>query len=442
MQSKLNRFFQFLKRDIWRIPLDQLSPKRSFVIRQLRIMVLSVRGFSEDNVSLWASTLTIYTLLSIVPVLAVVFAVAQGFGLEAYIERELGNIFAGREDLLDWILVFTRSLLEETRGSIMAAVGLVVLFWSVMQALVHIESSFNKIWQVKTHRTFSRRFADYFSLMFIGPILVFFSSGLTVFVTTQIEYISENLEILGFLSPLLLFIVRFLPYLLIWTLFTLVYIIMPNTKVNFKSALIAGVIAGTIFILVQWAYIHFQIGVSRYNAIYGSFAALPLLIFWLQISWMVVLFGAEISFANQNLEHFEFERESLNMSLYNRKLAILNITHFLIKNFEDEKNPLTAREIANEHEMPIRLSMDLLNDLVETGIVSETKTGSEKEIAYQPAVDINKITPKYIFDKLDHRGLDVLMVKKSREVKEIEKILGSFSKAVEKCPENKLLKDI
>lgn len=442
MQSKFRKVIHFLKRDIWRIPIDQLSPKRSFIIRQLRIMVLAVRGFDEDDITLRASTLTIYTLLSIVPVLAVVFAISQGFGLEVYLERQLENIFAGREQILEWVLVFTRSLLEETRGSIMAAVGLVVLFWSVMQALLHIESSFNKIWHVKSHRTLSRKFADFFSLMFIGPLLIIFSSGFTVFLTTRIEYISQNLEFFGFLSPVLLIFVNLVPYFLMWTLFTLIYIVMPNTKVNFNSAFIAGIIAGTIFMLVQWGYIHFQIGVSRYNAIYGSFAALPLMIFWLQISWMVVLFGAEISFANQNLEHFEFERESLNMNNYNRRLAILNIAHLLVKNFENEGKPLTARDIANRLEMPIRLAIELINDLTESGIISETKTEWEKETAFQPAVDINKITPKYIFDKLDHTGLDLLMVKRSSEVKELEKMMDCFSKIIEKCPENKLLKDI
>ncbi len=442
MYNWLKKFIRFATVDIWRVSLDQFSSKKAFFIRQLRILMLALRGFSEDKVQLRATALTLYTLLAIVPVLAVAFAVSQGFGLENYLERELATVFAGREEVLEWMLSFSRSLLEATRGGVMAGVGMVILFWSIMKALGHIENSFNEIWQIRQQRSFTRRFADYFSLVFTAPILLVLSGGAIVFLETRIEYVSQNLEVLGFLSPVLMFVVRLIPYLLIWTLLTLLYMIMPNTRVKFSSALIAGIIAGTLLVLVQWAYVYFQVGVSRYSAIYGSFAALPLLIIWMQVSWLVVLFGAEISFANQNLEHYEFETESLNMNEYNRRLIIMNIVHLLVKNFENSAPPYTAKQVADDLKMPVRLARDLLYELSQAGIISPIKMKEDKETAYQPAVDINKITPKYIIDSLEGHGMNVLMVKDSREVEELDKVLKSFNKALEKCPENKLLKDI
>lgn len=433
---------RFIKKDLWRIPINELSPLRAFFIRQLQIMTLAVRGFNEDKVQLRASALTFYTLLSLVPVVAMAFGIAKGFGLEQYLEIELANAFKGREEVFEWILNLSQSLLETTRGGLMAGVGLVILFYTVMKVLGHIEHSFNDIWYIKKPRNFTRKFADYFSLMLIAPFFVVLSNVFTVFLTTRVQEISANISILGYISPVLMFLARLIPYVLIWILFTLLYMIMPNTRVTFVSALVAGIIAGTVFQLVQWGYIHFQVGVSRYNAIYGSFAALPLLLLWMQVSWLVVLFGAEISFAYQNVEQYEYESESLNMSIYNRKLVTLLIAHLLVRNFEKGVPPSTARQISNELQIPIRLVKEILYELVEMKVISPTKTASAKETAYQPALDIHKITIKYLVDKIEHRGMDVLIAKRDKEVEKLAGIMESFNALVEQSTENKLLKDI
>ncbi len=441
-KDKINNVIRFLKSDIWRVPLDELSPVKAFFIRQLQILIVAVRGLSEDKIYLRASALTFFTLLSIVPIIAMAFGIATGFGLEQYLEEQLAKAFVGREEVLEWIMEFSHSLLEATKGGLMAGVGIVILFYTVMKVLNHIEESFNEIWQISRHRSFSRKFADYFSMMLIAPFFIILSNVTTVFLSTQIEQIAAHMALWGLFSPVLLTIAKFVPYILVWILFTILYMIMPNTRVKFGSALVAGIIAGTIFQLVQWGYIYFQVGVARYGAIYGSFAALPLLLFWMQISWVVVLFGAELSFANQNVEQYEYETESLNMSIYNRRLITLYITHLLVKNFEFGKPPYTARQISNELEIPIRLVREILDDLSAINIVTEARTAYAKETAYQPAIDINKISVKYLTDKLDHNGMDVLVAKKTDEIAKLQDIMGSFSRAVEKCPENMLIKDI
>jgi membrane protein len=295
----ISKFFAFIRIDIWRIRLDDLPFGKSFLIKQLRIIILAFRGYNEDRCLLRASSLTFYTLLSIVPVAAMFFGVAKGFGFERRLEDQLFERFPGQEEVLSQVIHFSNSLLEQTRGGLIAGIGLLVLFWSVLKVLGHIEMAFNDIWEIKKQRSWGRKFSDYLSIMLISPILVLMSGSATVFITTQVAQITQKVELLGVVSPLISFFLKFTPYVLIWALFTILYIIMPNTKVHFKAGLLGGVVAGTLYQIAQGAYISFQIGAAKYNAIYGSFAALPLFLMWVQISWWIVLFGAELSFASQ-----------------------------------------------------------------------------------------------------------------------------------------------
>ena len=301
----ISNFLSFIRGDIWRMRLDDLPFGKSFLIRQLRIIILAIRGYDEDRCLLRASSLTFYTLLSIVPVAAMFFGVAKGFGFERRLQEELFNRFPGQEEVLNQVISFSNSLLEQTRGGLIAGIGMLVLFWSVLKVLGHIEMALNDIWGLKESRSWGRKFSDYLSSMLIRPNLVLMSGSATVFITTQVTQITQKVELLGVISPLISFLLKFSPYVLIWALFTILYIIMPNTKVNFKAGLLGGVVAGTFYQIAQGAYISFQIGAAKYNAIYGSFAALPLFLMWLQISWWIVLFGAELSFANQNVDTYE-----------------------------------------------------------------------------------------------------------------------------------------
>jgi len=217
---------------------------------------------------------------------------------------------------------------------------------------------------------------------------------------------------------------------------------MPNTKVRIRSGLFAGVIAGTFYLVVQWIYISFQIGAVHNNAIYGSFAALPLFLIWLQISWIIVLLGAEISFAHQNVDTFEYEPDSLHISLFNKRLIALSVSHQLVKTFVSDETPLTAVQISQKLEIPIRLTRQMLNDLVESKAFSITKLENNNEPAYQPARDINKLTIQFVIEAMDRSGTGVIHVKDSKESDILAKSLESFHEKIENLPENRLLKDI
>ncbi len=437
-----NKILNFIKRDIWRIKSSKIPRKQFFLIQNLRIAILALRGFNEDKCSLRSSALTFYTLLSIVPIFAMAFGIAKGFGFEKILERHILEKFPTQNDVIINIINFANTMLENTKGGLIAGIGVVVLFWSVIKVLTNIEESFNDIWGIKKLRDIGRRLSDYLSIMLICPIFLILSSGLTVFVKTQAVAITEKISLLGGISPLIYFALEFLPYTVMWAVFSFIYIFIPNTKVNIKSGIIAGVFAGTIYQITQLIYLNFQVGVGKYNAIYGSFAALPLFLVWLQLSWRIVLFGAEISFAHQNVDTYEFEPDCLNVSRSFRNLLTLRVVNLLARNFANGGKALSAIELSRELEIPIRLLRDILNDLVESNMVSQIKTGEGKVLSYHPGCDINLLTIRYVLDNLDKKGSEDIPVAQTKELTRIKNSLKGFGELIEKSSDNLLLGDI
>jgi len=442
LSQLIKNLVQFLTVGIWKMPLYEVSVVKLFLIKQLRIIMLALRGFSEDKVSLRASALTFYSLLSVVPTLAMIFGIAKGFGFQKKLEEELVKGFQGQKEALDWIVNMARNYLENVKGGVIAGIGLIVLFWTVMGLLSNIERSFNGIWQVKKSRPFVRKFTDYLSIMLIAPIFIFVASSANIFITSQINNITTEVALLGQIKPVINFFLHFLPYFLIWFLLTIVYMVMPNTKVNFISALVGGIIAGTLVQLSQWGYVYFQIGVSKYNAIYGSFAALPLFLIWLQISWLIVLLGAEISFAKQNVARYEYEYDSLNISYRLKRILTLLVANFVIKLFEKGDNPLTSFQLARELKIPVGIVRNITFELTEAGIFSETVTQNPKDKAYQPGRDIHTITVHSVMKNLENKGIKKMTSAAGKEYIKIAGVVEEFENLIEKSPSNVLLKDI
>ncbi|MEE9911729.1 MAG: YihY/virulence factor BrkB family protein [Deltaproteobacteria bacterium] len=440
--KQFQKAVDFFKQDIWRIRRTSLTPGKSFFLNLARVLIVSIRGFDEDKCQLRASALTFYSLVSIVPVAAMAFGIAKGFGFEKVLEAQLRDKLAGHEDILANVIQFSHALLANTQGGIIAGIGLVVLIWAVLKLLGQIEYSFNDIWGVKEKRTLGRMFGDYLSLMLVCPVILILSGGVNVFVATQVNLILEKFTILGPFSSLIFFLLRLLPYTLMWGLFTFVYMFMPNTRVKFSSALLAGIIAGTIFQIVQWVYVTFQIGVVSYNAIYGSFAALPLFLVWLQLSWLIVLYGAELSFAYQNADTYEFEPDALQASHRLRTLLSLQVTHHLIQNFVRGEKPATAQTVSNRLEIPIRFVNDILFNLVKSSILTMTESEDSGEHGYQPARDVNILTIHYVIDAMDQRGLNRMPFTPAPEFAALSASLEVFGKTIEKLPDNRLLKEL
>ena len=442
LRQLIKNLVEFLTVGLWKMPLYEIHGVKLFLIKQLRIIMLALRGFSEDKVSLRASALTFYSLLSVVPTLAMIFGIAKGFGFQNKLEGELVNGFKGHEEALNWIVNMARNYLENVKGGLIAGIGLIVLFWTVMGLLTNIERSFNGIWQVKKSRPFVRKLTDYLSIMLIAPIFLFVTSSANVFITSQIDLITTEVALIGQIKPVINFFLHFIPYFLIWFLLTIVYMAMPNTKVNFSSALVGGIIAGTLVQLSQWGYVYFQIGVSKYNAIYGSFAALPLFLIWLQLSWLIVLFGAEISFAKQNVARYEYEYDSLNISYKLKSILTLLVANYVIKIFAKGDSPFTSFQLARELKIPVGIVRSITFELTEAGIFSETLKQNPKEKAYQPGRDIHTITVHSVLKGLENKGMQKMTSAAGKEYLKIAGVFEEFENTIENSPSNVLLKDI
>lgn len=442
LKTQISNAIHFITSGIWKTHSEELSRVKAFLVKHLKIFLLALRGFREDHLQLRASALTFYSLLSVVPVLAVAFAISKGFGLERLLEESLMENIPEQEAVVRQVLEFANSLLASTRGGLMAGIGIILLLWTVIKVLGNIEESFNDIWKIKSSRSYGRKFSDYLSLMLLAPILFILASSATVFISTQVRDITERTALLGYVSPLIFFFLNLLPYLLIWVLFSFVYIFLPNTKVQFRSGILAGVLAGTAYQITQWIYIEFQVGVAKYNAIYGSFAALPLFFIWMQLSWLIVLLGAEIAFAHQNIASYEYDREYLQVSSGLKRVLSLQIAHHIIKGFCQDENPPTAGQLSRDLKIPIRLLRQVLDELAQGGIIRETVAKEIKDIAYQPAREPDVFTIGFVIDALEQRGNDELAIPQTDALKVISTSLRTFRDIIHKSPANRLLKEI
>jgi len=441
----VSRILHFFKTGIWEIQLKNLPPIEGIFIKYLRIILLASRGFMRDHCQKTASVLTYYSLLNIVPVVAVAFAMAKGFGLEKLIEKQILQMAAKanwQADITTQIISFSHKLLEQAKGGLIAGVGIVLLLWTVISIMGKIEESLNEIWEIKKSRTLIRKFSDYMAMMVFAPVLLIISSSATVLIASQVKVIVNKIAFLGVFSKVIFLLLNLLPYVSIWVLLTMLYLIMPNTRIPLRSAILGGITAGTIAQIVQWIYIKFQIGVASYGAIYGSFAALPLFLGMLQMSWMIVLFGAEIANANEHYETFGFHPDYSKMSVSSKKLLMLRIFHLLTKKFSLGEKPLSAGQIAHALEIPVRLVRQLLYELSDVGLVVETAKGIKSEVAFQPGRTIENITVKFALDEYEKYGTTKIPDYQSDDAEKISKYLQDISEMIERSPANVRLKEI
>lgn len=440
--NKINQAIKFLTTDIWRIRLADLPNRKALLIKIQRIIFLTVRSFKDDNCGLRASALTFYTLLSFVPLLAILFGIFKGFGLQVQLQKLIVDNFQEHQEVIAQVIEYSNTLLANTQGGIIAGIGIVLLLWSVVKLLNSVEDTLNDIWKILYPRSFMRKFSNYLSILFLAPLALIVSSGATFFVKLQLETLSEKFQILGILSTIITIILQFLPYVVIWSLFALMYILMPNVKVKFKTALYAAIIAGTIYQISQYLFVTFQVGVASYNAIYGSFAVLPLFLFWIQISWIIFLFGAEISFALQNISHFEFEADSKNISTKQKNIISLAIAHLVVRNFKEGEIALTSEKIAFQLGIPILLTKTIIAEFLETKLFIRVATENEEVYAYQPAKDIGLFTIQYVIETLNGRGSNDIPVNETAELNSIKDTLKRFSSISNESATNKKLMDI
>lgn len=412
------------------------NPVARWAVRQYKLLFYTVQGLSSHGTMVRSAALTFYTLMSLVPVVALVFAVVKGFGLAEGLEQNLYEVLPQSPEVIDYVVGFAQKALARTQGGWVALVGVLTLFWAVIKVFGSIEDAFNNIWEVRSTRSAARKYGDYIAVVVVAPILWVISSSMG-------NYAAEILGVAG--SPALEVLSRAGSLVVAWVMFIFIYVVLPSTKVRFTAALTAGVVAGTAFVLFQWGYVYLQRWMTSYNAIYGSFAALPLFLLWMQISWEILLLGGELSFAYQNVARFDEERESLLVSYDCRRKLMVGVMVLVSRAFRDGRGAVSFSEIRDRLDVPTRIMNNILYTLVQARMLSEIRTeGTDYDLEYAPARDISTLRVYDILSAVDSHGFgrDTIDMRSNRELRRCAEVVERLKDVTRASAENVLLIDI
>lgn len=412
------------------------NPVARWAVRQYKLLFYTVQGLSSHGTMVRSAALTFYTLMSLVPVVALVFAVVKGFGLAEGLEQNLYEVLPQSPEVIDYVVGFAQKALARTQGGWVALVGVLTLFWAVIKVFGSIEDAFNNIWEVRSTRSAARKYGDYIAVVVVAPILWVISSSMG-------NYAAEILGVAG--SPALEVLSRAGSLVVAWVMFTFIYVVLPSTKVRFTAALTAGVVAGTAFVLFQWGYVYLQRWMTSYNAIYGSFAALPLFLLWMQISWEILLLGGELSFAYQNVARFDEERESLLVSYDCRRKLMVGVMVLVSRAFRDGRGAVSFSEIRDRLDVPTRIMNNILYTLVQARMLSEIRTeGTDYDLEYAPARDISTLRVYDILSAVDSHGFgrDTIDMRSNRELRRCAEVVERLKDVTRASAENVLLTEL
>jgi len=368
--SESNRSQKTLREKIkyllWEQNPNDISALRRVLLRQVQTVVLVVRDFGANQSLLRASALTYYTMLSIVPLLALTFALLKAFGVQNLLEPLImEKLKVGDGAAVQALLGY----INNTQVGRMGAVGLIFLLVAVVSLLTNVEKAFNHVWGVPEVRPIMRRFSDYLSVILVGPVLIISAISMTSSLANN-NLVQKLIE-MQMVGSLILLLFKVAPFVFMWLAFTVLYVFMSNIKVEWRAGFIGGVAGGTLWQLAQWGYVNFQVGVAKYNAIYGTMAALPIFMIWLYLSWVIVLFGLGVTYAKQNLRTGgrDLRGSEVSRRCYEQVALVLLVT--LADRFSRGDKPLSQQELAKYLFIPSRLCRSILRLLVSIGFVAE-----------------------------------------------------------------------
>jgi len=342
--------------------------RRNLWVNIVKTANLTVRGFMDGDLQSRACAMTYRTLLAIVPMLALLLAIGRGFGLSDYLQQQLYSYFPSQEKILSVAMNFVDGYLAQASGGLFVGVGIVFLLWTLISLLSNVEEVFNDVWNVKTSRSIWRKITDYTAILLILPILMICSSGISIVMSSTLQKLLD----FEFLTPVVSVILDAASVVLTWLFFAGCYALIPNAKVKFTNALVAGILAGSGYQAVQWLFVSGQMYVAKYNAIYGSFSFLPLLLIWLQLVWLITFVGAGVCYSAQSIFSFSYEGEVKRISVsysLKVKLAILSV---IVSRFHNQLPPLSEQQIVERFEMPPRLAARHIAQLVAMGLICRT----------------------------------------------------------------------
>lgn len=406
MKQRFQHFREFVQYDLWRHPhVKTQDPKKRLWYRVLQTVILVARGFKNQALVVRANSLSFALLFAFIPMLAMIYAIARGFGFEEMVSQQLAGSFLAEANVAPVLLEWVERYLETARGGLFVGIGLVVLIWAVYAFFNMLENSFNSIWNVKKTRSFARRMTNYVMTLLLVPILVVVTSGISIFLNST-EILAS---VLSAIEPLRKFMLRFIPFVATSAVFTWIFIAIPSTQVKFSSAIIPGVLMGFLYQVVQALSMFLVVLFTRMSIVYGAFSAIPLVLIWLHITCWLLLIGAELAFAIQNNELFAYERDLETISRRYKDYVMLYLLSVIIRRFEQGEQPETAHEMATANQLPIRLVQQLLSRLEETNIVRRVLSEQEEDPAFVPAMDTHQITVEKVLGRVAAHGTEAFL---------------------------------
>ncbi len=438
--KKINWLLRFLTHDIWSITNEDVRGVYRWLMNIFKALFLSIRFFIADRIMEKASALTFYTLLAIVPTVALLLGLANGFGLQDIIHNSLEELLPGQPEVVDYVLQFAISYLNHAKRGIIMGIGIVMLLYVIFSLIDNVETVLNRIWQQKKGRTTLRKITDYLSIMILVPTFLLISSGVQIFLKTYLRAGIVDHE----LSHLLLNALQWTPYVLTIISLTFVYVVIPHTKVRFKNAFIAACIAGSAYMFFQGLFISGQIWVSKYNAIYGSFAALPLLLLWIHMAWVICLYGAELSYASQNIQNFNFEKDTENISRQYRDFLTVLMASVVYRRFAQKEPAPTTEEMCQQLRMPSKLAGSIIAQLAEQEIIRETIDIQHRgdQHTWIPGRDISDYSVASLIEEISTYGITDFKYEYTKSFSSEWDVILNMYKASHDAGHTHLLKDV
>lgn len=392
------RLWRYAAAGVWR------DRRTSLWVRLVKTVNLTVKSFLSTDLQSTACALTYRTLLALVPALALLFAIGRGFGFQNLLTSQLFSYFPSQQRALEVAMRFVDSYLAQASEGLFVGVGIAVLLWTLISLVGAIEDAFNRIWSIKHGRSFWRKITDYTAIFLILPVLMVCGSGLTAFMSSSVD------AYLPFMTPLVSLLLDAASVVLIWLFFTGLYMLVPNTKVKFKNALPAGVLAGVAFQVLQTLFVGGQIYVSKYNAIYGGFAFLPLLLIWLQLVWLFTLAGALLCYSAQSITDYALDEDIYGISFNYRRRIGVGLLAVMVQRYGRGLAPMSDIDFERSFDVPLRLVQILLGEMEDMKLVCRVlPPGRKGTLCYQPARDLSALTVGEAVDMFrDHGSTDFI----------------------------------
>lgn len=427
------KVWNYFDTGVWR------ETRSTLKINTVKTISLSVKSFLNTDLQTKACAMAYRTMLALVPALALVFAIGRGFGFQHLLEDELYALFPAQREVIGNALTYVDSYLNTTSEGIFVGIGLIFLLWTLISLISSVEDTFNDVWGIKTGRSFWRQITDYTAMLLILPILMICASGLSIFVSSTLQSVFK----FAFMTPIIEWLLKVASWMFTWVFFAAAYMLIPNTKVKLSNALIAGVFAGTGFLLLQWAFVSGQIYVTRYNAIYGSFAFVPLLLLWLQLTWVVCLSGAVLCYSSQNIFQFSFTDEINAISPNYRRKVTIAIAAIIVQRFTRKLSTPTSRDIVKDYDIPMRLVGEILDLLLSAGIINRVLIDVKTEtFGYAPAIDPSELTVEYLLVQLNRQGRENFIPHFDKSFPGVQKVVEEINSRQNDNVSKTLLADI